>query len=141
MPSILIVDDYPSIRSAIRRWLETCSVLTVCGEAVDGQDAIEKARQLKPDLILLDISMPGMDGVHAAQMLKGLLPDVRIVAFTMYAESLENSVAAANAFDAVLAKPASVSRVVNCLRSVLASASDSKPSAAQFAARSILDSS
>ena len=89
MPSILIVDDYPSIRCAIRKWLETCSDLTVCGEAVDGRDAIEKARQLKPDLVLLDIPMPGMDGLHAARILKGLLPDVRIVAFTKYAESLK----------------------------------------------------
>lgn len=123
MPSILIVDDYAPVRSAMRRWLETCSVLSVCGEAVDGQDAIEKARQLKPDLVVLDISMPGMDGVHAAQILKGLLPDVRIVAFTMYAESLQSSRAAANSLDAVIAKPASASRVIDCVRSLLASAS------------------
>jgi len=54
--SILIVDDHAAIRAAVRSRLESCSGFTVCGEAVDGLDAIEKARELKPDLILFDIS-------------------------------------------------------------------------------------
>jgi DNA-binding NarL/FixJ family response regulator len=54
--SILIVDDHAAIRAAVRVRLESCSGFTVCGEAVDGLEAIEKARELKPDLILLDIS-------------------------------------------------------------------------------------
>jgi len=54
--SILIVDDHAAIRAAVRARLESCSGFAVCGEAVNGLDAIEKARELKPDLILLDIS-------------------------------------------------------------------------------------
>src|SRR5260370_29118834 len=54
--SILIVDDHAAIRAAVRARLESCSGLTVCGEAANGLDAIEKARELKPDLILSDIS-------------------------------------------------------------------------------------
>ena len=56
MLSILIVDDHAAIRATVRVRLESCSGFTVCGEAVDGLDAIEKARELKPDLILLNIS-------------------------------------------------------------------------------------
>jgi len=54
--TILIVDDHAAIRAAVRARLESCSRFAVCGEAVNGLDAIEKARELKPDLILLDIS-------------------------------------------------------------------------------------
>ncbi len=56
MLTILIVDDHAAIRAAVRARLESCSRFAVCGEAVNGLDAIEKARELKPDLILLDIS-------------------------------------------------------------------------------------
>jgi len=54
--TILIVDDHAAIRAAVRARLESCSRFAVCGEAINGLDAIEKARELKPDLILLDIS-------------------------------------------------------------------------------------
>ena len=119
MSTILIVDDYAAIRAAIRTRFASCSALMVCGEAVDGIDAIEKARTLKPDLILLDISMPRMNGVEAASILKGLLPDVRIVAFTMYAHTLENSLAAAVGIDVVLSKPEGINQVVDCVRALL----------------------
>ena len=119
MSTILIVDDSPAIRGAIRSRFVGCSGLVVCGEAADGLDAIEKARTLKPDLIVLDISMPRLNGVEAASILKGLLPDVRILAFTMYAEALENSLAAAVGIDAVLSKPEGITQVVDRVRALL----------------------
>ena len=88
MPSVLIVDDYAAVRSAIRVGLERYSGFSVCGEAVDGVDAIEKATKLKPDFILLDLSMPRMNGMETAAALKRLMPQVLIVAFSMYAELL-----------------------------------------------------
>jgi DNA-binding NarL/FixJ family response regulator len=66
--SILIVDDHAAIRAAVRGRLGSCSGFTVCGEAVDGLDAIEKARELKPDLILLDISAKP-EGVECVRIL------------------------------------------------------------------------
>jgi DNA-binding NarL/FixJ family response regulator len=119
MATVLIVDDYAAIRTAIRARFASCSGLEVCGEAVDGIDAIDKARQLKPDLILLDMAMPRMNGIEAASVLKGLLPDVRIIAFTMYAEALRDSLAADVGIDAVLAKPDGIGRLVECVRGVL----------------------
>ena len=83
MLSVLIVDDYAAIRRAIRVGLERHSEFSVCGEAVDGLDAIEKATRLKPDFILLDLSMPRMNGMEAASILKRVMPNVLIVAFTM----------------------------------------------------------
>ena len=63
---ILIVDDSYAIRSATRHFLETQTGFTVCGEATDGIDAIEKTRHLTPDLIILDLAMPRMNGLEAA---------------------------------------------------------------------------
>ena len=74
----------------------------VCGEAADGVDAIEKAEQLKPDLIVLDVAMPRMNGVEAASVLKRMMPDVPIVWFTMYKELVGFSLTGAVGVDAVL---------------------------------------
>jgi DNA-binding NarL/FixJ family response regulator len=122
LPSILIVDDYPTIRSAVRARLETCPGFVVCGEAVDGTDAIGKAIKLKPDVILLDLAMPGMNGVEAASVLKGLLPHPLIIALTMYSESLGKSLAAAVGIDAVVAKTDGIAKVVECIQSLLKAA-------------------
>ena len=71
--SILIVDDSETVRQVVRTFLESKG-FQVCGEAADGSQAIERAMELTPDLILLDVAMPGMNGVEAASVLKGRLP-------------------------------------------------------------------
>ena len=73
---ILIVDDSALIRRMIHETLEQQDGWEVCGEAADGREAIEKAQQLKPDLIVLDLSMPVMNGLEAARVLKGLFPSL-----------------------------------------------------------------
>jgi chemotaxis response regulator CheB len=67
---VLIVDDLPQMRKLIRHYLEEKREFRVCGEAIDGFDAIDKAQSLKPDLIILDASMPRMNGIEAAPKLK-----------------------------------------------------------------------
>ena len=119
MPSVLIVDDYPAVRSAIRAGLERYPGFFVCGEAVDGADAIEKATKLKPDFILLDLSMPRMNGMEAASILKRLMPQVPIVAFSMYAELLGESPPPTVGIDAVIDKLAGIRKVVECARNLL----------------------
>src|SRR5580704_5823059 len=84
---ILIVDDSPLIRTMVRLWLESNHRFEVCGEASDGAEGIEKALELKPDLIVLDLSMPKMDGLQAATALQSAMPDVPIILFTLYADS------------------------------------------------------
>jgi DNA-binding NarL/FixJ family response regulator len=79
----LIVDDHPVIRSSVRSLLEAHG-LSVCGEAADGRTAIEKATSLRPDLTLLDIVMPVMGGLEAAQELRRILPAMKIIFLTMH---------------------------------------------------------
>jgi chemotaxis response regulator CheB len=119
MPTVLIVDDYPAVRSAIRAGLERYSGFFICGEAVDGVDAIEKATKLKPDLILLDLSMPRMNGMETASVLKRLMPQVRIVAFSMYVEWLGRPLPSTDSIDAVIDKLAGIRKVVECARNLL----------------------
>jgi len=116
--SILIADDNDIVRSIIRFFLET-EGFEVCGEAADGVDAIEKAKQLKPDLIVLDLAMPRMNGVEAASALKGMMPDVPLICFTMYKELMGHSLTAAVGVDAVLSKPDGVSGLVECVQGLL----------------------
>jgi DNA-binding NarL/FixJ family response regulator len=71
---ILIVDDSPVVRKAERQTLELQDGWKVCGEAVNGREGIEKAQQLRPDVIVLDLSRPLMNGLEAARELKRLLP-------------------------------------------------------------------
>jgi DNA-binding NarL/FixJ family response regulator len=117
--SILIVDDNDAVRKLTRLLLETQADLEVCGEAVDGLDAIKKTRELKPDLILLDLSMPRMNGVEAASVIKGMMPQMLIVLFTLYRETLGDAVVSAVGIDAVVSKPEGGGKLISCVRSLL----------------------
>jgi CheY-like chemotaxis protein len=79
---ILIADDDEDIRRLIRWFIESRTSCIVCAEAVNGVDAIEKARTLNPDLILLDFSMSAMNGIETGAVLKAMLPEVPIILFT-----------------------------------------------------------
>jgi DNA-binding NarL/FixJ family response regulator len=120
--SILIVDDSENIRQITRLFLESQTDLHVCGEAVDGVDAIEKAKVLKPDLILLDLAMPRLNGVEAAMVLKAMMPQVPIVMFTLYKKSLGTTLTSAIGIDAVLSKPDGGWKMIDCVRRVLKAA-------------------
>ena len=84
MKSILIVDDNPRIRGLLRTLLEKQRGWAVCGEANNGLEAIDKAQQLLPDLIVLDQSMPVMNGLQAGRRLREFMPSVRLVMFTNF---------------------------------------------------------
>jgi DNA-binding NarL/FixJ family response regulator len=78
---ILVVDDNESVRKALSRVL-TVDDCVVCGEAVDGLDAIAAAGRLRPDLILMDLSMPGMSGMEAAREIRTEFPALSILLMT-----------------------------------------------------------
>jgi DNA-binding NarL/FixJ family response regulator len=84
---VLIVDDHLAMRRAVTRVLESQSNVVVCGEAENGQRAIEEAERLKPDLIVLDLSMPIMNGLEAARILRGMMPSIPILMYTSFASS------------------------------------------------------
>ncbi|MGH7254184.1 MAG: response regulator transcription factor, partial [Nitrospirales bacterium] len=83
---VLIADDHKVVREGLAAILKSKENLVVVGEAQDGQEAVEKARTLMPDVILMDVSMPRMNGVEATRVIKREFPHVGIVALTMYEE-------------------------------------------------------
>jgi DNA-binding NarL/FixJ family response regulator len=101
---IFIVDDSPTIRTAVRNFLECQPGFTVCGEAVDGFDALEKVRDLSPDLIILDLAMPRMNGLQTAHQLRAKLIRVPIILFTMHAEELRPQDAEPAGISAIVSK-------------------------------------
>lgn len=116
---ILIADDGNTARRVIRALLETRTGFQVCGEAVDGLDAIEKAKTLRPDLIVLDLAMPRMNGVEAASILRNLMPQVPIVLFTMYDECIGKSLSSAVGISAVVSKPDGMGSLIHCVQNLL----------------------
>lgn len=76
---ILIADDNQLVRSAIIALLSTDSNCEICGEAADSSEAVQKAGELRPDLILLDVSMPGTSGLETARLLRQQFPTVKIL--------------------------------------------------------------
>src|ERR1700684_2611072 len=76
---ILVADDHESVRKGVCVILGTRADIEVCGEAANGREAIDKAQELKPDLIILDITMPVLSGIDAAEMIRKTLPNVPIL--------------------------------------------------------------
>jgi CheY-like chemotaxis protein len=93
-PRILIVDDYAELRTALRRRL-TAENWEVCGEVSDGLEAIEAARRLAPDLIVMDLCLPGMTGLEAARRIRAEFPAMLIMLMTTPDGDLEQAARAA----------------------------------------------
>jgi DNA-binding NarL/FixJ family response regulator len=83
--TILIADDNASIRRSVRACIDQNSEGEVCGEAENGAEAVEKVKELHPDIVILDFRMPVLDGLGAATQIKRIAPDTKIILFTMYA--------------------------------------------------------
>ena len=81
---ILIVEDHGIVRAGIRSLLEGQSDIEVVGEAAGGEEAVEKTIRLQPELVLMDIAMPGMNGIEATRRIKEELPDVAVLILTMH---------------------------------------------------------
>jgi CheY-like chemotaxis protein len=103
MFTVLIVDDFPSVRKTLRGLLEKPSSV-VCIEASDGLDAIAKTEVSRPDLIILDMSMPGMNGFETATVLQKTMPQVPIFMFTAHDCPTVESKAASVGIRAVFSK-------------------------------------
>src|SRR5260370_18792460 len=119
MPGILIADDNLNIRYLLRVFVETRTGFKVCGEAVNGTDAIEKAQQLQPELVLLDLSMPLMTGIEAAPVLKRMLPQTKIILFTLHADNIPKSIIALTSIDLTLSKAEGLGELAEHLNSLL----------------------
>ncbi len=116
---ILVVDDNANIRHLLRTYVDS-NGFTVCGEAENGAQAIEKAKELQPALILLDLTMPVMTGTEAAPILKRTIPNVKIILFTLHADG-NKRLAATVGVDLALAKSDSIKKLGEHLKALLAS--------------------
>ncbi|MHB8654122.1 MAG: response regulator [Terriglobia bacterium] len=100
---ILIADDHEMVRRGIRAVMEAQSEWEVCGEAPTGRGAVEKAKQLKPDLVILDISMPDLNGLEATRQILKAIPKIEILILTIHeSEQVEREVLAAGAHGYIL---------------------------------------
>ena len=81
---IMLADDHTIVRQGLARLLEEQPNLKVIGEATNGRDAIEKAQQLKPDILIMDIAMPRLNGIEAAKRIRKQLPETKILILSMY---------------------------------------------------------
>jgi len=84
---VLIVDDHEVVRKGVRSLLLR-SGYDVCGEGVDGEDGLAKAKELKPDVIVMDVTMPRLNGLEATRQMRGILPDIQVVILSQH-ESAE----------------------------------------------------
>jgi DNA-binding NarL/FixJ family response regulator len=113
---VLVVDDAANLRELLTLLLESEDDFEVVGTASDGAKAIEAAEQLNPDIVLLDLAMPVLDGMQALPKLRSQLPDARIVIFSGFDQGPLVEEAMKIGADAYLEKGASVTSLVSMLR-------------------------
>jgi len=84
---VLLVDDHPVVRKGLSSYLSSFGQVTIIGEAADGQEALRKARELAPDLVLMDIDMPRMNGLTAADTLRKENPKIKVLVLSMHSDT------------------------------------------------------
>lgn len=117
--TILVADDNETIRKALCEIFEIEEDYDLCAAARDGAEAIRLAKEWRPDLVILDLSMPEMNGYDAATEIKCALPGIRIILFTMYAEVVKSGVMGSNSpIDLVVSKD-DAANIVRHVRSLI----------------------
>jgi DNA-binding NarL/FixJ family response regulator len=117
---ILVADDHELVRCSIRGLLRARPGWTVVGEAMNGREAVEKANRLKPDVIILDISMPDLDGLQATRRIREIVPTTKVVVLTMHdSDQMMRRVLHAGALGYVL-KSALATQLVKAVKDVSA---------------------
>lgn len=101
---ILIADDHEIFRRGLRSLLESHAEWQVCGEATDGQDAVERVRELNPDVVVLDITMPRLNGLEAAQVIRTEAPQSKMVILSQHEPSLMKQAALSAGANAYVTK-------------------------------------
>jgi DNA-binding NarL/FixJ family response regulator len=87
MPRVIVVDDHAVIRRGVQGILHAFPEWELCGEAENGQEAIRLAEALKPDMIIMDVSMPGLNGLEATRIIRNILPNTKILLLTLHSST------------------------------------------------------
>jgi DNA-binding NarL/FixJ family response regulator len=112
---VLFVDDHHVMRQGLIRLMSGQPVIQVVGEAADGQEAVEQVRGLSPDVVVMDVSMPVMDGIEATRRIKAKWPAVRVIGLSMYDdEQISQEMRTAGA-EAVISKTASPAELLKAI--------------------------
>jgi two-component system, NarL family, response regulator LiaR len=128
---VMIVDDHDMVRSGLEVFIETFEDLEFVGEANNGEDAVRLCEQLKPDVILMDLKMPRMDGVTAIATIRQAYPGVQIIALTSFKDkNMVHSALQAGAIGYLL-KNASIDELATAIRSAKSGRSTLSPEATQ----------
>jgi len=122
MRTVLVVDDNAAIRAELRESLAGRG-FHVCAEAANGREAIERARESLPKLIILDLSMPVMNGLEAAPQLRAIVPESGIILFTSFADTVSPSDLKTLGIDAVLSKNDVIDAVIATAEALCGSSS------------------
>ena len=117
---VLIADDNASMRRAIRLVLEKLPNIEICAMTANGTEAVDAALALHPEVLVLDVVMPGLNGVEAAGILKKRLPRSKIILFTMYDDAVSKNLTKLAGVDIVLEKSRGLSLLTQKINSVIA---------------------
>ena len=116
---ILLVDDHALLRHGLSAVLSLQKDFEIVGEAADGQEAVRQAAKLQPDIVIMDLAMPKMDGAEATRLIKQQYPDIRIVILTSFGTSADVSRALAAGASGAIMKDAPDRQLIAALRGVL----------------------
>ncbi|MEO7422148.1 MAG: response regulator transcription factor [Ornithinibacter sp.] len=117
---ILVVDDHPVVRGGLRALIGTLDGLEVVGEAEDGESAVREAQLLRPDVVLMDVRMPGGDGIEATRRIRASVPDTAVLVLTMHDDDATVFTAMQAGARGYLLKGASQDEIVGAVRGVVA---------------------
>jgi DNA-binding NarL/FixJ family response regulator len=115
----LIVDDDASFRRRVKELLASEPDIEIAGEAADGQEAILKARELKPDLVLMDVRMPGTNGISATRQLKDEMPELKVIILTIFDLEEYREAAMASGASGYVVKKCLIEELVPAIRQVV----------------------
>jgi DNA-binding NarL/FixJ family response regulator len=114
----LIVDDDASFRRRVKEFLASEPDIEVVGEAADGQEGIFKARELQPDVVLMDVRMPGTNGISATRQLKDEMPELKVIVLTIYDLEEYREAAKASGASGYVIKKSLIEELVPAIRGV-----------------------
>jgi DNA-binding NarL/FixJ family response regulator len=136
---ILLVDDHAMVRRGMRDFLSLDDDIEVVGEASDGLEAVERATELRPDIVVMDLMMPNLDGIDATSRIKASLPEIEVIALTSFIEEARVVAAIEAGASGFLLKDAEADELAAAIRAAAAGEMHLDPAIAGIVARRMRD--